>query len=102
MTGTVLKKGLMRLDLKFGNITPENAQIKQYELEKDTGIWRVFINGYAKNGFVVFDEEALSKGRLMEMLGDLAPEIKSVKRLTVADLVEESMSWNRILGKMKP
>ncbi|WP_297070989.1 DUF3213 domain-containing protein [Thermococcus sp.] len=102
MTETVLKKALIRLDLKFGNITPENAQIKQYELEKDLKVWRVFLNGYAKNGFVVFDGEATSKDEVMDMLKDLAPEVKAMRRLTVADLVEESMSWNGVLGKMKP
>ena len=102
MTETVLKKALIRLDLKFGNITPENAQIKQYELEKDLKVWRVFLNGYAKNGFVVFDGEATSKDEVMDILKDLAPEVKAMRRLTVADRVEESMSWNGVLEKMKP
>jgi hypothetical protein len=101
MTETVLKKALLRIDLKFGNINPQTAQIKQYELEKDMRVWRIFLNGYAKNGFVVFDEEVLSKDEVLDTLKDLAPEIKSMRRLTVADLVEESMSWNGILGKMK-
>ncbi len=101
MTETVLEKAILRIDLKFGNINPQTAQIKQYELEKDMRVWRIFLNGYAKNGFVVFDEEALSKDEVLDALKDLAPEIKSMRRLTVADLVEESMSWNGILGKMK-
>ncbi|WP_297435416.1 DUF3213 domain-containing protein [Thermococcus sp.] len=101
MTETVLEKAILRIDLKFGNINPQTAQIKQYELEKDMRVWRIFLNGYAKNGFVVFDEEALSKDEVLNALKDLAPEIKSMRRLTVADLVEESMSWNGILGKMK-
>ncbi|ASJ02402.1 hypothetical protein A3L09_03615 [Thermococcus profundus] len=98
MSETVLKKNLVRLDLKFGKINPESAQIKQYELEKDTRIWRVFLNGYSKNGFVIFDEEQMDKDQLTELLKDLEPEIKSLKRLTVAELVEESMSWNNVFS----
>ncbi len=101
MSEKVLKKNLMRLDLKFGKIDPETAQVKQYELEKDIRVWRVFLNGYARNGFVVFDEEAMSKEEIMNLLGDLEPQVKAMRRLTVADLVDESMSWNNILGKMK-
>lgn len=59
-TERVFNKKLTRLDLKFGDINWEKATIKQYELEKDERVWRIFLNGYARNGFVIFDE-ALSE-----------------------------------------
>ncbi|MCD6372536.1 MAG: DUF3213 domain-containing protein [Thermococcus sp.] len=94
-----LSKTLTRLDLKFGNIDWEKATAKQYELEKDERVWRVFLNGYAKNGFVVFDEEALPREELLKALEELEPEIKGERKLTVGDLIESSHSWNNILGK---
>lgn len=99
MSETVLRRNLVRLELKFGKIDPESAQAKQYELEKDERVWRIFLNGYAKNGFVVFDEEAMPKEEVLEALSDLEPQIKAMRRLTVADLVEESMSWNNVMSK---
>ncbi len=95
----IMDKKLTRLEFKFGNINWEKATIKQYELEKDERIWRIFINGYAKNGFVVFDEDVLSREELLKALGELEPEIKGEKKLTVAELIESSYSWNNVLGK---
>ena len=46
-------KRLTRLDFRFGNVDWERGTVKQYELERDERVWRVFINGCAKNGFVV-------------------------------------------------
>ncbi len=94
-------KELVRLDLKFENINWEKATIKQYELEKELGVWRIFLNGYAKNGFVVFDEELITKEKILEALDELQPEITAMKRLTVGELVESSMSWNNILKSAK-
>ena len=94
-------KELVRLDLKFENINWEKATIKQYELEKELGVWRIFLNGYAKNGFVVFDEELITEEKILEALDELQPEIVSMKRLTVGELVESSMSWNNILKSAK-
>ena len=93
-------KTLTRINFKFGNIDWESAQIKQYELEKELGVWRVFLNGYARNGFVVFDEELLPRERLLDILKELEPETKTVKRLTVGELIESSYSWNNILGQV--
>ncbi|WP_297420796.1 DUF3213 domain-containing protein [Thermococcus sp.] len=90
-------KELVRLDLKFGNIDWERATIKQYELEKELAIWRIFLNGYTKKGFVVFDEGLITKEKILEALAELQPEITAIKRLTVGELVESSMSWNNIL-----
>ena len=94
-------KELVRLDLKFGNINWEKATIKQYELEKELGVWRIFLNGYAKNGFIIFDEELITKEKILEALDELQPEITAMKRLTVGELVESSMSWNNILKSAK-
>lgn len=101
MGEAVLGKKLVRLDLKFGDIDWERATVKQYELEKNESVWRIFLNGYAKNGFVVFDSETLSEEELLKTLQDLKPEMKSRKELTVAELVESSMSWNNVLGNTK-
>ncbi|NJF24933.1 DUF3213 domain-containing protein [Thermococcus sp. Bubb.Bath] len=100
-TERVFNKRLTRLDLKFGDINWEKATIKQYELGKDERVWRVFLNGYAKNGFVVFDEELLPREELLKPLKELKPEIVAEKTLTVQELIEDSMSWNRIFGKGK-
>jgi len=94
-------KKLTKLVLRFGDIDWERAQVKQYELEKELGVWRIFLNGYAKNGFVVFDEELITKEKILEALDELQPEITAMKRLTVGELVESSMSWNNILKSAK-
>ena len=93
-------KTLTRINFKFGNIDWERATVKQYELEKELGVWRIFLNGYARNGFVVFDEELLPRERLLDILKELEPETKTVKRLTVGELIEFSYSWNNILGQV--
>ena len=92
-------KMLTRISFRFKSIDPDGARVKQYELGKELGVWRVFLNGYAKNGFVVFDEELLPKEELLEALKDLEPEIVAIKRLTVGELIESSMSWNNVLGR---
>ncbi|WP_010477210.1 DUF3213 domain-containing protein [Thermococcus zilligii] len=92
-------KELVRLDLKFGNIDWEKATVKQYELEKELGIWRVFLNGYTRRGFAVFDEEAMPREKLLGILKELEPEIVGEKKLTVSELAEASYSWKNILGK---
>jgi antitoxin component of RelBE/YafQ-DinJ toxin-antitoxin module len=94
-------KTLTRIDFRFGNIDWERATIKQYELEKELGVWRIFLNGYAKNGFIIFDEVLLPREKVLEALKDFEPEIKAIKRLTVGELIESSYSWNNILGRME-
>ena len=95
------EKRLTKLVLRFGSIDWEKATAKQYELEKDERVWRVFINGYAKNGFVIFDEEALPREELLEKLSELKPEIRKEEAVTVGELIESSYSWNNILGRME-
>ena len=95
------EKRLTKLVLRFGSIDWERAMDKQYELLKDERVWRAFINGYAKNGFVIFDEEALPRAELMEALKELEPEVKDEESLTVEELIESSHSWNNILGRME-
>ena len=92
------EKELVRLNLKFRNVNWEKGTIKQYELGKELGVWRVFINGYAKNGFVIFDEGVVSKDKILEALKELEPEIIEVQRITIGELIEKSMSWNNILA----
>ncbi|NJE02473.1 DUF3213 domain-containing protein [Thermococcus sp. JdF3] len=99
MSGRVYNKTLIRMDFKFGRITPEEARARQYELLRDGRVWRAFINGYAKNGFVVFDGETLSKEEVLEKLRGFEPEVTSIGRLTVGELVESSYSWNNVLSK---
>ena len=92
-------KKLIRLEFRFGKADFESASAKQYELLKDTRVWRAFLNGYAKNGFVVFDEDVLPREELLEALKGLEPEITGEKKITVEELVESSYSWNNIIGK---
>jgi len=94
-------KKLTRLELRFGDVNWERATIKQYELEKELGVWRIFLNGYTKKGFVVFDGSLLSKSKVLERLSELKPEVTAEKEITVAELVESSMSWNNIFGKVR-
>ncbi|NJE05361.1 DUF3213 domain-containing protein [Thermococcus sp. M36] len=96
-----LEKKLTKLVLRFGSIDPERAAAKQYELLKDTRVWRAFLNGYAKNGVIIFDEEAMPRGELLEKLKELEPEVVREERLTVQELIESSASWNNILGNME-
>ncbi|WP_297518931.1 DUF3213 domain-containing protein [Thermococcus sp.] len=94
-------KKLVRLDLKFKNVDWEKATIKQYELEKELAIWRIFINGYAKNGFVIFDDELVTRESILNSLRELEPEVTGEKTLTVGELVEQSYSANNILPGAK-
>ncbi|WP_297459243.1 DUF3213 domain-containing protein [Thermococcus sp.] len=94
-------KRLTRINFRFGNINWERGTIKQYELEKELGVWRIFLNGYAKNGFVIFDEELIPREKILETLKDLEPTVVEEKTLTVGELIESSYSWNNILGKIE-
>ncbi len=93
----LFSRRLVRIDLKFKNINWETATIKQYELEKELGVWRIFLNGYSKKGFIVFDEDALPKEKILETLRELEPEVEGEKTLTVEELIESSYSWNNII-----
>ncbi len=93
----LFKKRLTRVNFKFKNINWETATIKQYELEKELGVWRIFLNGYSKSGFIVFDEDALPKEKILETLRELEPEVEGEKTLTVEELIESSYSWNNII-----
>ncbi|EEB73777.1 DUF3213 domain-containing protein [Thermococcus sp. AM4] len=101
MSEAVLNKKLVRLNLRFGDIDWERATVKQYELEKEEAVWRIFLNGYARNGFVVFDPSVLSEDKILEALEGLQPEVKSREELTVAELIERSMSWNNVMKNAK-
>ena len=88
---------MKRIDFKFDKITSDEAREMQYKLSLDLAVYRVFINGYSKTGYVIFDEAKLSKDKLLEMLKPFEPEVISEKELTPQELIESSLSWkNRI------
>jgi len=87
---------LVRVDLKFNDVNWERATVKQYELLKDRTVWRAFINGYSKKGFVIVEEEA--EQTVMERLKELKPEVAGRKELTVEKLIESSYSWKNQIG----
>jgi len=90
-------RAMERIDFKFNKITPDEAREMQYKLSLDLAVYRVFINGYSKTGYVVFDETKLSKDKLLEMLKPFEPEVISERELTPEELIESSLSWkNRI------
>ena len=63
-------------------------------------MWRIFLNGYAKNGFIIFDGELITKEELLERLKDLKPEVVGEEGLTLGELIESSASWNNVLGQI--
>ncbi|MCA6214581.1 DUF3213 domain-containing protein [Thermococcus bergensis] len=89
---------MMRLDIKFGKITPDEAREMQYKLSLDAAVYRVFLNGYSKYGYVVFDNSKLPKEKLLEMLKPFEPEVISEKELTLQELVENSLSRKNIIS----
>ncbi len=86
---------LIRIDLRFSDVDWEKATVRQYELLKDGAVWRAFINGYSKRGFVIAEEGA--EQAVMERLKGLEPEITGKKEMSLEELVESSYSWNNIL-----
>ncbi len=92
---------MLKVELKFGEINPVDAMIKQYELLKKEGIYRAFINGYSKRGSLVFDESKMSRDEVLEMLKEFKPEIVGAQRLTLEELVESSYSWKNHRGEVK-
>ncbi|ASJ10578.1 hypothetical protein A3L12_04335 [Thermococcus sp. P6] len=89
-------KKLTLLRLRFGKVDWEKATAKQYELLKEDRVWRAFLNGYARSGFIVFDEESLPREEVMEILKELEPMIVEDKEITVEELIESSYSWNNV------
>jgi len=86
---------LVRIDLRFNDVNWERATVKQYELLRDRAVWRAFINGYSKKGFVIVDEGA--EQTVVERLEELKPEVTGKKEMSLEELVESSYSWNNIL-----
>ncbi|MCD6189618.1 MAG: DUF3213 domain-containing protein [Thermococcus sp.] len=89
---------MKRIDFKFDKITSDEAREMQYKLSLDLAVYRVFINGYSKTGYVIFDEAKLSKDKLLEMLKPFEPEVISEKELTPQELIESSLSWKNTLA----
>lgn len=89
---------MKRIDFKFDKITSDEAREMQYKLSLDLAVYRVFINGYSKTGYVVFDEAKLSKDKLLEMFKPFEPEVISEKELTPQELIESSLSWKNTLA----
>ena len=92
-------KKLTRLELEFDKGNWELTTAKQYELLTKAEVWRAFLNSYTGKGFVIFDEDALPREKLLETLKELNAKVVGEKKLTVAELVENSMSWNNVFGK---
>ncbi|WP_048150449.1 DUF3213 domain-containing protein [Palaeococcus ferrophilus] len=90
-------KRLTKLVLKLTSADWENTSAKQYEIAKEIGVWRVFLNGYSKRGVVVFDEEVLPREELLKRLEDLKPEIVTEESLMVQELIVGSMGSNNVL-----
>ncbi|WP_175059246.1 DUF3213 domain-containing protein [Thermococcus sp. 2319x1] len=89
---------MRRVDLKFSKITPDEAREMQYKLSLDLAVYRVFINGYSKSGYVIFDETKLPKEKLLEMLKPFEPEVINEKELTPQELIESSLSWKNTIA----
>ncbi|AHL23188.1 DUF3213 domain-containing protein [Thermococcus nautili] len=92
-------KKLTRLELQFDKGNWELATAKQYELLTRAEVWRAFLNSYTGRGFVVFDEEALPREKILETLKELNARVVAEKKLTVGELIESSYSWNNVLEK---
>ncbi|WP_461866616.1 DUF3213 domain-containing protein [Thermococcus sp.] len=92
---------MLKIELRFGEINPVDAMVKQYELLKEEGIYRAFINGYSKRASVVFDESKISKEEVLKRLGEFKPKVVGVQRLSLEELVESSYSWNNHRGEVK-
>jgi len=84
---------MIRIDFKFDNITPEEARRMQYKLATNLAVYRVFLNGYSKNGYIIFDETKLSREEVLQMVEEVKPEIIREKTLTPDELIIESLSW---------
>ncbi|MCD6140264.1 MAG: DUF3213 domain-containing protein [Thermococcus sp.] len=84
---------MIRIDFKFDNITPEEARRMQYKLATNLAVYRVFLNGYSKNGYITFDESKLSREEVLQMLEEFKPEIIRERTLTPDELIIESLSW---------
>ena len=93
-------KKLTRLELEFDKGNWELATAKQYELLTKAEVWRAFLNSYTGRGFVIFDEETLSRDEILESLKDLNAKVREERKLTVEELIESSYSWNNILGRV--
>ncbi|WP_457754575.1 DUF3213 domain-containing protein [Thermococcus sp.] len=95
-----MERKLKFVELKFSRITPQEAMDLQYKLSVNPATYRVFINGYSKTGMIIFDEEKLSKEKLLEMLSALNPQIIEEKEISIEELVTSSMSWKNVMGEV--
>ena len=92
-------KKLTRLELEFDKGNWELATAKQYELLTKAEVWRAFLNSYTGKGFVIFDEDALPREKLLETLKELNAKVVDEKKLTIAELIDASYSWNNVFGE---
>ena len=92
-------KKLTRLELEFDKGNWELATAKQYELLTKVEVWRAFLNSYTGKGFVIFDEDALPREKLLETLKELNAKVVGEKKLTIAELIDASYSWNNVFGE---
>ncbi|WP_297480279.1 DUF3213 domain-containing protein, partial [Thermococcus sp.] len=68
------EKKLTRIELEFDKGNWELTTTKQYELLTSEAVWRAFLNSYTGRGFVVFDEEVLTREKILETLKELNPK----------------------------
>lgn len=87
---------MLKLTFKLNGINPVDAMDLQYELSLNIAIYRVFINGYAKRGFVVFDEQKLPKEELLKMLEPYDVEVIREEPLTLEELVQMSVNYREL------
>ncbi|NJE25504.1 DUF3213 domain-containing protein [Thermococcus sp. MV5] len=89
---------MKRIDLKLNNITPTEARKTQYQLLLNPAVYRVFLNGYTKKGYIIFEENKLPQEKLLEMLRIFEPIIISERKTTQEELIESSLSWKNTIG----
>lgn len=89
-------KELVKIELNLNSIPPEKAQTLQYELSKNLATYRVFINPYTKSAVIVFDEKKLSKEELLKLFEPYGANMIGMERLTLEELIGNSMSWKNV------
>lgn len=87
---------MLKLTFRLNGINPADAMSLQYKLSLNMAIYRVFINGYTKRGFVVFDEQNLPKEELLKMLEPYGVEVIREEPLTLEELVKMSVNYREL------
>jgi len=80
---------LKRIDFELDDIKLEEARKIQYKLGSNILVYRVFINSYAKKGFIIFDKEKNPEDIIKEI--NHGARIKKEEEITVEDLIKQSL-----------